>query len=1002
MGTISSGVGLISGLDYGALIDKLLAIDARPRDQLATRISTLDAQRTAFVDVSARLSAIVSRLVALKSDSLFRSSRVSSSNADVLSATAGAGAAPGAYSFVVKALAASHQVISRGFSSADAALSSGVLTIESARARVDRRTRLDELNGFAGVRRGSIRLTDGSNASATINLSDAETLDDVVARINAAGLKIAATVRDDRIVLRETTRGAIRVQEVEGGRTAADLGFGPGNVSGTGELTGAALVYLSGGVALDALNDGNGVRTARAGGDFSINGDVVVDLSGILKTSTRLQRLNHGAGVRLGRVRITTADSTGQQVREVDLSQARTINDVKTAIEQAAGGVTVSVTGSRLIVGYGDNRTQPLKIEDLSGNAAKDLGILGSSESGKITGRDVLKIDRLQDVLSAINFADANSGSVTASIEGDHIRISTSSGDLRLAAVGGSKALADLGFVEGAFTGAVDGARVINGVDSVLLRTLNGGHGVQAGTILIQAHGTSAEVDLSGKHSLKQVIDAINDASQAAGLNVEAGYDRTGARLSIASLDGVAPVTVSDASGNFAAVTGLDQAVGPELTSANLQRRYLGENTLLSTLNGGRGVRGGSLRITDSTGTAATVDLSGSTVRTLGDAIDRINAAGTGVRARLNDTGDGLLLEDSTNGSATAKVEESGGTTAKELNLLGELRGGRLDGSFELRLDVSAGQSLADLAASINARTPLASASVINNGTGVNPYRLSLNATAQGLAGELLIDGGATGLDFTTLTRAADAKVVFGSDAAGGVLITSSTNTITTAVPGLTLNLNSVSDRPVTVTVEKTIGGVVDAMNGLVTAFNAALDRISELGDFNSETKRKGVLLGDSALQSIENRLYRLVNQFVPGAPGGLQQLQQVGLSLRDGRLAFDETRFKNELERNPDAVVEFFTDETRGVATWLKGQVEQLTQSGGLIKRRDESLQKQRTQLSGRIDNLNELLERKRIRMTNQFIAMERALSLIQGQQGALSQLSSLAGSFSAAAAQR
>ena len=39
MGTITSGVGLVSGLDYQSLIDQLMAIEARPRDQLLTRVA---------------------------------------------------------------------------------------------------------------------------------------------------------------------------------------------------------------------------------------------------------------------------------------------------------------------------------------------------------------------------------------------------------------------------------------------------------------------------------------------------------------------------------------------------------------------------------------------------------------------------------------------------------------------------------------------------------------------------------------------------------------------------------------------------------------------------------------------------------------------------------------------------------------------------------------------------------------------------------------------------
>jgi flagellar hook-associated protein 2 len=51
--------------------------------------------------------------------------------------------------------------------------------------------------------------------------------------------------------------------------------------------------------------------------------------------------------------------------------------------------------------------------------------------------------------------------------------------------------------------------------------------------------------------------------------------------------------------------------------------------------------------------------------------IDAINALPTAIRARINDTGDGIALEDTAHGADTLRVAEVGsGTTAKDLKLL--------------------------------------------------------------------------------------------------------------------------------------------------------------------------------------------------------------------------------------------------------------------------------------------------------------------------------------------
>lgn len=993
MGTIFSGTGLVSGIDIQSLVNQLVAVSARPRDLLEQRIGTIDAQRTALLDLSARISAILSRATELKRASAFGAVKASSANTSVLTATAASGAVPGTYSFVVQSLATRHQVVSRGFASADASLSSGVVTIESAAARVNARTRLEELNGFAGVQRGALRLTDASGASATISLTDAVTLADVVERINTAGLSIRAEVRGDHLRLVETSGGALRVSEVDGGRVAADLGFGPGNTySATGRLDGSDLVYLSGTTPLSQLNDGLGVRRAAAGGDFSVSGDgfstFTVDLSGLLTHETRLAQLNHGTGVNLGRVRITTTDAAGVATPyELDLSGLETVGQVVEAISQGVPGVTVTLAGSpsRLVVGYADgSTTRALKIEDVSGTAARDLGIAGDVQTGKINGRQILFMDSVQDVLNAVQYASGNDGSVRATIEGARLVLySDAGGKLTLTDVGQSQALADLGLTAGTYEGQAAGARLLGGIDSVLLRTLNGGAGISGGVVRIQAGTSDVTVDLAGVQTLAEAVERIRDSLAAGGMDVEIGYDTTGTRLELRSVDGVTSVTVRDVQGGFAQQTGL-AGTGAVLRGVNLQRRYVSETTALSELNGGAGVTPGSLRITNSLGVFKTIDLSAGTVRTLGDVIAEINryADELRVRARINDTGDGLLLEDAAGGTLALKVEDVSGSTARDLKLAGEFEDGRVDGSFEERYDVSrSGQTLGGLLAAISAQSRLATASLLNDGTAYQPYRLQVSSRATGTSGELLLDGGTTGLDFTTLVRAQDARVLL----SGGVMVTSASNTITELVPGLTLTLTGTSDSPVEVTVARDVDKLVESLKGLVSSFNAALDRISQLGRYDPETQTRGVLLGDGSLLTIESRLRRFATQ---RAEGQLSQLSQVGLRLEGGRLVLDEQKLRDRMAEDPTAVSELFTDPQDGLAVWLESQTKAITGASGLIGRRTDALEQQRDSLKARVDQMNELLGLKRERLTRQFLAMEQALAQLQSQQSALSQL--------------
>jgi flagellar hook-associated protein 2 len=991
VGTITSGIGLISGIDYESLIERLIALDAAPRDRLLTRIGDIDAQRTAYMDISARIGAFLSRVTTLTRPSFFTSSQVSSSNADVLGVTAGQNAVEGSYSFIVQSLATTHQLVSRGFQSLDALLPPGELVIESALARVNAQTRLDELNGYDGVQRGSFEIVDGEGAVATINVSDAVTLADVVEKINAAEVNVRAEVRGDGLVLTETTGGELRVREVDGAHVAADLGFGAGNTYDPGgRIVGSAVVYLADGTPLSALNDDNGIRRAEAGGDFTING-ITIDLSEILKSETRIERLNHGRGVELGRIRITTEDDAGQQHQhEIDLSGLSTVGEIRDAIEGSAEGLTVTLTSNRFVISYAgdDSSDKLLKVEDLSGHAARDLGIESESQVGKIDGRDVLFVDTLGDVVSAINYASENDGSIVASIDGTRLVIDGGA-TVELAALSGSQALSDLGFDEGTFDGAAGGRRIISGIDSALLSSLNGGRGFEAGRISIQVGQSSVILDLGSAATLRDVVEMINDASEAEELGIEAAFDHTGTRLVVRSLDGVTEISISDVAGygSFAADTGLAQdEPSAQLRSDNLQLQYISEATRLEELNNGRGVALGRIKITNSMGTFKTINLASSNVETLQDVIDLINAEQEtlSVTARINDTGDGLVLEDTAGGSFALQVEDESGAAARDLKIAGESDTGVIDGSQELSIQLSGSETLDDLVAQINESGGLATATILNDGTDIAPYRLQLSSSAAGKAGELLVDG----LDFTTLSTAQDAKVVVGTDPNSGVVITSSSNTLTDVVPGLTIDLLDVSDEPVTVTVSRDVDTIVETLQGFVTSFNEAMGRIDELGGYDAETETRGILLGEGTLQFVERRLYRMVSTEAGSGAANIRRLHDVGIRVRDGQLKFDEAEFRETLENHPEAVAEFFADEESGLAHLMKEQLEAITGTDGLIDRRGDTLERQKELFSDRVEQLNERLESKRARLTREFLNMEAALAELQSQQTALSDL--------------
>ena len=211
---------------------------------------------------------------------------------------------------------------------------------------------------------------------------------------------------------------------------------------------------------------------------------------------------------------------------------------------------------------------------------------------------------------------------------------------------------------------------------------------------------------------------------------------------------------------------------------------------------------------------------------------------------------------------------------------------------------------------------------------------------------------------------------------------------------GVTVNLLATSDKPVTVTVEKDIDGLVSDVQVFVSSFNTVIDRIDDLTGFDAETERRGPLLGEATIFSVRNRLHDMAFRVFPDSPADLQRFSDLGVTVGSGgRLVFDEEEFREVLDERPELVEDFFVRDETGIAARVESTLDALTtELDGLLTRRDQALERREDLLSDRIDVLTDRLASRRELLTAQFLTMERALAALQSQQGALSALTSLA----------
>ncbi|MFH1108885.1 MAG: flagellar filament capping protein FliD [Planctomycetota bacterium] len=1028
MSGISTGVGLISGINTAQLIDQLMAIEQRPVNDLRARVKVLDTQRTMFLELSAKLLAVRNAVSGFSKLNFFKRFSAASTDENVLSAVASEDAAAGSTTLRVHSLVTNHAVISRGFADADrSTVGVGTLSVEVGQGRVNPSTDLDSLNGGEGVRRGAITITDRSGASADIDLTQAFTIDDVLDAINAAAdINVHASVTGvasngatgDRIVIEDRSGGAgnLIIADRIGRSTAADLGI-VADVAAD-RVDGTDVLGLSLSTFLSSLNDGNGVdRFAQGaqGDDLSFTtsyGNFGVSLTDVLRLSTDLRAVNGGNGVRLGVIRIT--DRTGATA-DVDLTNAKTVQDVRDAINASGLKVSATTVNSRFLVTDTSDTTGPnakkLKIEDVSGFAAADLGIAQEVDGSSINGRDIYRMATLGDLIRAINFAPGNNSLVEAALSGDGngIALRALGFDNQVTVTAGrdssgtvSGAGKDLGLLDASFTTnePFESQRLLGGLNTVLLKSLKGGSGVQGGVVSFTDRlNRTATIDFTTANTLQEVIDRINADGTT---SITASVNEAGNGIVIREeSSGNSPLVISDVSGTLAADLGItgtfDPGSGNTVEGGNLQLQYVSRQTSLSDFNSGRGITFGTLRITDSQGAAHVVTLDKS-LKNVGQVIDEINRVMPDtIEARVNDTGDGILITDTTGGLLPLTIaDENGGQTATDLHLAGTAKPGRnfIDGTLETRIEVGPADSLSDIVRKLNNAGAGFTAAVVNDGGGINPFSLTLTSAVSGRRGELVIDSAGLDLGLDTLTKAQDAVVSVGTSGAGTpFLIRSSTNKLDGVVQGVSINLLSAKDADVTLTVNQDVDSVVEAIQGFVDKYNDVQKTIDDDTSFNQDTLQRGPLLGDSTVDLIRGRMQRVISQPFQGVSANVARLFSIGLRLgADSRLEFDEDKFRQAYEQSPRQVEELFSKDKTGFGAVLQDSLDELTRNfDGVIARKDDLLGDQQKVLNDRIDALNVLLAAKRNRLEAQFAGLELTLASLQGQQNALGTLSQL-----------
>jgi flagellar hook-associated protein 2 len=263
-------------------------------------------------------------------------------------------------------------------------------------------------------------------------------------------------------------------------------------------------------------------------------------------------------------------------------------------------------------------------------------------------------------------------------------------------------------------------------------------------------------------------------------------------------------------------------------------------------------------------------------------------------------------------------------------------------------------------------------ASVVKTSTGESV--LQLTAAKPGTENGFTVSG----VDFELKTAAAaqDAIIqVGGADEDGGYSVTSSSNTFTNLMPGVTLTATKI-ESGVTIDVAADSGGIADKIKAMVDAANAVLSEVTKQTKYDAASSKGSALTGDFMVRQISQTVLSAVSQ----GQADIGSLSKLGVQLdRDGTLSFKKADFEAAYVADPDKI------QTAGIA--MAGTFE------ALAKKQTDNVTSAITGRKSLIDSMNDQiddwdlrLEARREALTKQYAALETALSNLKSQSSYLS----------------
>ncbi len=301
--------------------------------------------------------------------------------------------------------------------------------------------------------------------------------------------------------------------------------------------------------------------------------------------------------------------------------------------------------------------------------------------------------------------------------------------------------------------------------------------------------------------------------------------------------------------------------------------------------------------------------------------------------------------------------------------------------------------SLNSIAAKINGIKELGiKASVLQ--VGHSEYRMVLVAesTGQEITIENSGDGSLFDLDSEEMNVRLPSNAAFKIN---GVEFEWDSNHVADAIPGVILDLLEVGTTRAEVNYDD--DALVAAVQEFVDEYNSFVDLTAKYTSWNNDTKKAGLLFGDPLLQRLVNSIQQTIFKEFSDKSENFKFAGAIGIStgklgsfLRDGKIMLDESKFKEALSENRDAVASLLgntDDDSAGILSSLRQVLQTYAAYDGLLPLRESQIDSQSKDITRQIENMERRLEMRFNNLKRQFAGLESLLMQMNSQGAWLSQ---------------